>query len=564
MEKLKTREFRLKDIVWAKAKGDPWWPGIIKKISFYNIQKNNHIIREKIYSIDFIGEKSHVKLSKENIELFIENYKKHLSAKQPSLIRSIKLAKKMCDKNSAKKIINLNEKKNNENIYDINEQKIKDKEIFKTNKKNEKNKKDLCQNAGDSEYNYDSDDEMSSEDYKKNKETKSKKIQKDKNNEKKDNNIKINININLTNNNNTFNIFDLQNIGKMAHNIDINEKNEKNYLNKKNEEKKDIKKEGNSPSLIMPKLINLDINNNFNKQNNKEDNRDNNKNDKEKVISKNKEIGELAKRLINYQINLDNSINHQIIINELEILDNIINNNLSKEENFQNIDIMDQDLLSVLLAFKFHKNKEINQKAINILNILTEYIIKDIFIFNEIEKNNLKAGKNNRDNNTNLKIIDNEYNFGLELCKLINQNKSNINLLNKKVKYIKQSNNNDSSSDSDLSDDNYQINEELYNIICNLKTEKTINEFNIISEDFYKYIYNKNNNGLDLRNSLKRKKICIKLFNLIRKIHPKKNVDLIKKLIIYYEYKIRSQDSTLGKKYYKIINNLFNKIKTLL
>ena len=100
MEKLKDSEFKLKDIVWAKAKGNPWWPGIIKKISFYNIPKSNQIVKEKIFTIDFIGEKSHVKLTKDNIELFLDNYKKHFSAKQPSLIRSIKLAKKMCDKNT--------------------------------------------------------------------------------------------------------------------------------------------------------------------------------------------------------------------------------------------------------------------------------------------------------------------------------------------------------------------------------------------------------------------------------------------------------------------------------
>ena len=54
------------------------------------------------------------------------------------------------------------------------------------------------------------------------------------------------------------------------------------------------------------------------------------------------------------------------------------------------------------------------------------------------------------------------------------------------------------------------------------------------------------------------------MFNLLRKIFPKKDEILLKKLIIYVEYRIRNEDKTLGKKYYKIINNLFNKIKSLL
>ena len=584
MDKLKTREFKLKDTVWAKAKGNPWWPGIIKKISFYNIQKNNNITKEKIFTIDFIGEKSHVKLTKENIELFLENYKRHLNAKQPSLIRSIKLAKKMCDKKNSRKLINL-EENISENIYDIKEQKNKDKELNKIN-----TKKDNKEEIGSE---YDSDDEMSYDEYKKNNETKSKKIIDKKNfipkdehnkkinekNEKEndDKNIKINININLTNNNNTFNIFGIQNIEKLANNIDINKNNNNNKgedsinvinntINTINEEK-DIKKESNFPSLLMPKIFNLNVNNKLEEKNNKEDIQ----NIEKEIILTNEVINEITKKLTNYQLNLADSINHQIIIDELENFHNILKNSLLKAQNFNQIDFINKDLLSILLTFKLNKNNEIKQKAVNILTILSEYIIKDIFIFTEGEINNLKETKQKIDNNQNINnLFDNEYNNGLELCELINQNSSNICLLSKKIKNKNinnsKSDKNESSNDSDILDDNninYEINEELYNILFKLKTEKAINEFNNISEHFYKYVYNKNNNGLDLVKSIKRKKICIKMFNLLRKIFPKTDENLIKKIIIYIEYRIRNEDQTLGKKYYKIINNLFNKIKLL-
>ena len=48
-------DYKEKDIVWVKAKGHPWWPSIINHISFRNIQTNGENIKEKIYSIEFIG-----------------------------------------------------------------------------------------------------------------------------------------------------------------------------------------------------------------------------------------------------------------------------------------------------------------------------------------------------------------------------------------------------------------------------------------------------------------------------------------------------------------------------
>ena len=107
MDKINNKEFKVKDIVWAKAKGNPWWPGIIKNISFYNIEKDNEIIKEKIYKIYFIGEKSYVTLTKDYIQLFIENYKEHLSTKNQSLIKSIRLAKDIYNKRKNHNIIHI-------------------------------------------------------------------------------------------------------------------------------------------------------------------------------------------------------------------------------------------------------------------------------------------------------------------------------------------------------------------------------------------------------------------------------------------------------------------------
>ena len=83
-------EYKEKDIVWAKVKGYPWWPSIICHISFLNIQSNGENIKEKIYSIELIGEKNNnIKVSKEKIEPFMKNYDKYSNTKNPTLLKSI-------------------------------------------------------------------------------------------------------------------------------------------------------------------------------------------------------------------------------------------------------------------------------------------------------------------------------------------------------------------------------------------------------------------------------------------------------------------------------------------
>ena len=100
MESNKEADFKEKEIIWAKVKEYPWWPGIIKHVSYRGIHANNEIIKEKIYTIDFIGEKNHVKLSKDKIESFMPNFDIHSNTKKPNLLKSIEIAKKLYNKNN--------------------------------------------------------------------------------------------------------------------------------------------------------------------------------------------------------------------------------------------------------------------------------------------------------------------------------------------------------------------------------------------------------------------------------------------------------------------------------
>ena len=56
-----------------------------------------------------------------------------------------------------------------------------------------------------------------------------------------------------------------------------------------------------------------------------------------------------------------------------------------------------------------------------------------------------------------------------------------------------------------------------------------------------------------------RKNMCIKIYKIIKKIRPEIHSDLIKKMIVYYEYKIRNSIS--DKIYSCKIKELFETIK---
>ena len=121
--------------------------------------------------------------------------------------------------------------------------------------------------------------------------------------------------------------------------------------------------------------------------------------------------------------------------------------------------------------------------------------------------------------------------------------------------------NNDNSNDNN--DKMKSINDNLPDNIINIIINKLNDNFIQISDDFFKNIYNKNDNGLDINLAIKRKSACIKLLSLCRKTFPKLDEEYLKKIILFFEYKIRSEEPTLGKRYIKEIDDFYYKIKNI-
>ena len=120
MSDIQNEDYKEKDLVWARIKGYPWWPSQISQISLKPITTLGKNTKEKIFTIEMIGEKNIVKVSSEKIEPFIKNYDKHANTKNTSLLKSIEIAKKIYEKNFKKEKENEEQNKNNNDNKDNN------------------------------------------------------------------------------------------------------------------------------------------------------------------------------------------------------------------------------------------------------------------------------------------------------------------------------------------------------------------------------------------------------------------------------------------------------------
>ena len=111
--------FAVGEIIWAKIRGHPWWPGLVKLNPKYQITGVDDDSKEKKYLINFIGDNSHATLPKPKLAKFMSNYKTYSQTKKKNLLDSIKKAKEMFDNKS---LIHddIKNEKNNNNINNSN------------------------------------------------------------------------------------------------------------------------------------------------------------------------------------------------------------------------------------------------------------------------------------------------------------------------------------------------------------------------------------------------------------------------------------------------------------
>lgn len=79
---------------------------------------------------------------------------------------------------------------------------------------------------------------------------------------------------------------------------------------------------------------------------------------------------------------------------------------------------------------------------------------------------------------------------------------------------------------------------------------------------FYKNVYNKANN-LNDQYAYLRKRVCLKLLNIIKVLMPESKEENLKKSVLFLEYIARIKDPDFGETYKEIIDKLYIRIKEL-
>jgi hypothetical protein len=427
----------------------------------------------------------------------------------------------------------------------------------------------------------------------------------------RNNDIKINININVTNNNQrTVNINSFKNInnGKKKK---MKKKEDDDYVYEEGEESdefndnEDIEKSVFDKESLENELMDIKLNKRYEKLNlnirkkkklkkmeksEKSEKSEISENfydfEKEKVL-KNEELNRIIQNLLNYQIQISNNQNNKLILSELNSLQTTI-----KDDKYFNINILYNQLYKLLSTFTYNKSNEIVLKSTDILSNLTNKILNSIFIISEEDINQLKATPDQSTKQNNIiEDSDNENCSELKnICDLItnlDEISEEISIKSRRTKLKKHTNDNqkknnatnsayDIKSEEDLNNSNSISNSNNDSSILNLNDSVTFSDniINIISNDlrenfekisgsFFKNIYNRNDNGLEKKIAMKRKYVCIRLFSLLKKTYPKLDEEYIKKIILFFEYKIRLEDPLLGKKYENEIDNLFYKLKNI-
>lgn len=625
MSEVENEDYKEKDIVWANVKGYSWWPSLISKVSIKQITTLGKTTKEKMYTIELLGEKFNTKVSSEKIEPFMKNIDKHTNNKNTSLVKSIDIAKRLI------------EKKNKKEKEKDDEPNKKDKDI--QNNTNDNNPKFLQKKRMKDRVILDEEQNEEEKDIK----IKPSGVENIDLLSATGGGVKINININLTNNNQrTYNLNSFQspevinpatssntnnfiiksntkpNIPKFSSinysNISANEKtgnknsnkkdknlninNNSNKMQAKDDEEKSIKslkKEKKSEEKDYDlKLGEKPTNKNKTEESNEENENSECDEENEELILTNDIINESIQKILNCQIQISNISSQKTITKELNNLSEMFNEYFSKnqdEDDNAEIYYLSKDLRPILLNLTYNKNPDIVSKSSEIISILNGKIVIEVFNLSKKDQKDLiesftnsKLNDNDKDtskennNNNTINLEEEMFKEEKDILDLINKKStiksgiSDIHTLNsKRGRPKKNSTNSELSSEvfssrinegalnfnNGMNERNYY--EEFIKLLSSKDKTKVESDFKDLSDDFFENIYDKNNNGLDIDIAKIRKSVCIKIFKVLKKARPDIAIELLKKMIVYFEYKIRF--SNTEKIYSCKIKDLFEYLK---
>ena len=512
------------DIVWAKVKGFPWWPGEVKRITTSALG-NNDDEKEKQVTINFIGHNSHVKLPLSKVENFENKYDQYSKTRKKMLIKSIEKAKRMVQ--SKRKISNKSE---NENCSSNSSSESKSKSSYDNNSSSDisgsstpeqKNKRTILKNISLQERKLpDLEKITSASTFASSTKTKPK-------------NIKINININVTNNNHN-----TVNISSFSKDMNSTKKEKETVL--QNIDKSSISKENSDKE---------------------EDNESSEEEEQPEEVLK-----VLIDNLLKYQIEMTTSSSLKYIVNTLDEIKELLD-----KYTFADLYSITKDIMPLLMSFTYNKNSDVLIKSSEIISSLTQNIKKEIFEINEDKtefspsqldespivtkelKEELISMLNDKSALKKISQINSNDIDSLKQNKILKRNKPNTMTKRKtKREYLE-------NEDIDFK----EIYENFNKVISHKEDKKAMDEVKNITEEFYKNTYNKYH-GLEIKQAIKRKEVCLKIFKILKQLFKRAKDEQLQKLVVFFEYQIRKQDPNLGKKYFGQIQKIIELMKDVL
>lgn len=491
------------DIVWAKVKGFPWWPGEVKRITQSTLG-NNDDEKEKQVTINFIGHNSHVKLPLSKVENFENKYDQYSKTRKKMLIKSIEKAKRMVQ--SKRKMSNKSENENSDSSSSY------ENSSSELSGRTPRTKRTILKKLGLQERKLpDLEKITSASTFASSSKTKPK-------------NIKINININVTNNNhNTVNISSFSKDMNSAKKETVHQNIDKSSISKENSDKEESSDDEEQPEEVLQVLID---------------------------------------NLLKYQIEMTTASSLKYIVNTLDEIKDLLD-----KYTFADLYSLTKDIMPLLMSFTYNKNSDVLIKSSEIISSLTQNIKKEIFELNEdktefspsqLEESPLVTKELKEELITML-------NDKSAMKKIAQINSNDIDSLKqnktRKVTMTQRKTKRDEIENEDI--DFKEIYDNFSKVISHKEDKKAMDEVKSLTEEFYKNTYNKYH-GLEIKLAIKRKEVCLKIFKILRQLFKRAKDEQLQRLVVFFEYQIRKQDPNLGKKYFGQVQKIIDLMKDVL
>lgn len=105
--------FKKGDLVWAKIRGYPWWPGIVQSSKVKIGSNKEEINKELKLLVNFLGDNTHAEIPLQKIENYNAKFDEFSKTKKKTLLKAIQIANKISKGETSTELL---KKSNNDRV----------------------------------------------------------------------------------------------------------------------------------------------------------------------------------------------------------------------------------------------------------------------------------------------------------------------------------------------------------------------------------------------------------------------------------------------------------------